>query len=686
MVDTPRKTFPELQALSAPVVDSDVLAVYRSPGPAKRTTAATLKTYMQTGVALLATLAASGGSALIGFIQSGTGATLRTLQDKIRKDIPITPFDFGAVGDKTTDDTAALAALATYVNSLADNITDPTLNGKRPAVLFPFCAGFRTTATVVFDGWVDIEMQSPLWVTAAAGTPIVGLRIKNNDPTAFEAPRDSISTYDVRRVTQSDWTSESDIGVEIEAQYVSRPYIKVTQGFCIGFKVNLGYGTITLGDHRGHKNCLIVSSATQFTNALRVNGGTFASDGANPTISQYGLTLRPSSAGMNSITLDGQSYELPIASRGFATPLWLDGSTAPGPINWVRAMNMRVEYGSGTVVKATGEINDVDIGIIGGDVEYSDPISLYLDDQSTGNHNINVYFHTGAENPGRWVEVFSTGKLNEKAIYMASGRVNVQNMDAITNVGAAPATQTFSPVAEPVSPTTVFDTDGYMNNPGPFFGARIKLNGATCLAISGTKKPGAALDLNMVLFNAAGTQLTASGLIQNPVGQPVTSNTGIYGGLYNLGINPVDQATRFEAIIGIDPSVAVVFISVSRSSHYTIKALDIRPVWFCANMQRINDNISDSIPLPLTNAVAYADGKVVYNNIIVGGASINSWTYVDGAWSPNGYWTYENVIPTYNATNVTTDRSFDADTVAIAELADVVGTLINDLRRQGYVL
>jgi hypothetical protein len=46
MVDTPRKTFPELQALSAPLVDTDVVAVYRSPGPAKRTTASVLNTYM----------------------------------------------------------------------------------------------------------------------------------------------------------------------------------------------------------------------------------------------------------------------------------------------------------------------------------------------------------------------------------------------------------------------------------------------------------------------------------------------------------------------------------------------------------------------------------------------------------------------------------------------------------------
>ena len=34
----------------------------------------------------------------------------------------------------------------------------------------------------------------------------------------------------------------------------------------------------------------------------------------------------------------------------------------------------------------------------------------------------------------------------------------------------------------------------------------------------------------------------------------------------------------------------------------------------------------------------------------------------------------------YTATNVTDTRSFDADTVTLAELADVVGTLIEDMK------
>lgn len=37
----------------------------------------------------------------------------------------------------------------------------------------------------------------------------------------------------------------------------------------------------------------------------------------------------------------------------------------------------------------------------------------------------------------------------------------------------------------------------------------------------------------------------------------------------------------------------------------------------------------------------------------------------------------------YTITNDTTDRTFDADTVAVAELADVVATLIKDLAAVG---
>ncbi|KKL66827.1 hypothetical protein LCGC14_2141090 [marine sediment metagenome] len=51
-------------------------------------------------------------------------------------------------------------------------------------------------------------------------------------------------------------------------------------------------------------------------------------------------------------------------------------------------------------------------------------------------------------------------------------------------------------------------------------------------------------------------------------------------------------------------------------------------------------------------------------------------------------WVNINSVPqiaAYTPTNVTPDRSFDADTVAIAELADVVGTLIADLQSAAQI-
>lgn len=58
----------------------------------------------------LAALAASGGSSLVGFIQSGTGAVATTVQTKLRETVSVK--DFGAVGDGVANDSAAFYAAA----------------------------------------------------------------------------------------------------------------------------------------------------------------------------------------------------------------------------------------------------------------------------------------------------------------------------------------------------------------------------------------------------------------------------------------------------------------------------------------------------------------------------------------------------------------------------------------------
>ena len=64
-------------------------------------------TNVQSAIAEVVTdLALSSGSSTVGYIQTGTGATATTVQAKLRQTVSVK--DFGAVGDGTTDDTAAI--------------------------------------------------------------------------------------------------------------------------------------------------------------------------------------------------------------------------------------------------------------------------------------------------------------------------------------------------------------------------------------------------------------------------------------------------------------------------------------------------------------------------------------------------------------------------------------------------
>lgn len=83
-------------------------------------------------------LATLGG----GFTQSGTGATLRTVENKLKDTVSVK--DFGAVGDGVTDDTAAIQAA---INSL------PSRGG---IVTFP-AGKFRTTAKITVKSYVTLQ-------------------------------------------------------------------------------------------------------------------------------------------------------------------------------------------------------------------------------------------------------------------------------------------------------------------------------------------------------------------------------------------------------------------------------------------------------------------------------------------------------------------------------------------------
>lgn len=106
-------------------VDADELGIWDSvSGLLNKLTWANLKTTLAGTFPTLATLAASGGSALVGFLQAGTGAVLRTLQAKNRDIVSVK--DFGAVGDGATDDTAAIQAAIDHILTVGGKLVFPT--------------------------------------------------------------------------------------------------------------------------------------------------------------------------------------------------------------------------------------------------------------------------------------------------------------------------------------------------------------------------------------------------------------------------------------------------------------------------------------------------------------------------------------------------------------------------------
>lgn len=96
-------------------------------------------------------LAQSGGSGLVGFQQSGTGAVARTVRDKARDVVSVK--DFGAVGDGVTDDYAAIILARDYAHTTGKALHFPDgvyAYGTRPEFGYP-------NLEVTFGGRVTLK-------------------------------------------------------------------------------------------------------------------------------------------------------------------------------------------------------------------------------------------------------------------------------------------------------------------------------------------------------------------------------------------------------------------------------------------------------------------------------------------------------------------------------------------------
>lgn len=190
-----------------------------------------------------AALAAPGGAALIGFLQSGTGAVARTVQNKLRE--ILSPEDFGAVGDGVTNDRPAFVlALAAF--------------GTRGGVLQLGAKKY------LIDGG---DLTVPENVTVRGQSPQAGTNVPSFDFYGFGSTLiiDGTSGYSIRL---------SGASSGIECAYIMRKGLPqaadITDAALLQAAINAFAGTAVYisGNDAGVRQLCIVG----FNQAIRHNG------------------------------------------------------------------------------------------------------------------------------------------------------------------------------------------------------------------------------------------------------------------------------------------------------------------------------------------------------------------------------------------------------------------------------
>lgn len=112
-----------------------------------------------------------GSSSTLTFIQAGTGAVARSAQNKMRDFFNLA--DFGAVGDNTTDDRAAIQAALDAVNALGGGVIF-----AEPGKIYRIVQSTASAAALIINDDTTLDLQGSKLRLILTGT-VYGVRLLN---------------------------------------------------------------------------------------------------------------------------------------------------------------------------------------------------------------------------------------------------------------------------------------------------------------------------------------------------------------------------------------------------------------------------------------------------------------------------------------------------------------------------